>query len=64
MIVSANEASDFLKSITGLSDCDPFVCRIISLYNSYNPELAFVDYWMTADEAKEYGMIDEILTRK
>ena len=22
------------------------------------------DYWMTADEAKEYGMIDEVLTRK
>lgn len=50
MIVSANEASDFLKSITGLSDCDPFACRIISLYNSYKPELAFVDYWMTADD--------------
>jgi len=22
------------------------------------------DYWMTAQEAKEYGMIDEILTKK
>lgn len=22
------------------------------------------DYWMTAEEAKEYGMIDEVLTRK
>ena len=22
------------------------------------------DYWMTADEAKEYGMIDEVLDRK
>jgi ATP-dependent Clp protease protease subunit len=22
------------------------------------------DYWMTAEEAKEYGMIDEILSRK
>jgi ATP-dependent Clp protease protease subunit len=22
------------------------------------------DYWMTADEAKEYGMIDEVLTGK
>jgi ATP-dependent Clp protease protease subunit len=22
------------------------------------------DYWMTAEEAKSYGMIDEILTRK
>ena len=22
------------------------------------------NYWMTADEAKEYGMIDNVLTRK
>jgi len=22
------------------------------------------DYWMTAQEAKEYGMIDEVLIRK
>ena len=22
------------------------------------------DFWMTAEEAKEYGMIDDILTRK
>ena len=22
------------------------------------------DYWMTASEAKEYGMIDEVLSRK
>jgi ATP-dependent Clp protease protease subunit len=22
------------------------------------------DHWMTAEEAKEYGMIDEVLTRK
>ena len=22
------------------------------------------DYWMRADEAKEYGMIDEVLTRE
>ena len=22
------------------------------------------DYWMTAEEAKEYGMIDEVLKRK
>ena len=22
------------------------------------------DYWMKADEAKEYGMIDEVLVRK
>lgn len=50
MILSANESTDFISSISMISDNDPFACRIVSLYNSYNPELAFVDYWMIADE--------------
>ena len=25
---------------------DPFACRIISLFHSYRPDLAFVDYWL------------------
>lgn len=50
MIVSANETNDFITLIQKISKCDPFACRIISLYNSYSPQLAFVDYWMTADE--------------
>ncbi len=50
MIISANETNDFVSSINSISKLDPFACRIISLYNSYNPDLAFVDYWMTADE--------------
>ena len=50
MIVSANESKDFISSITNISGNDPFACRIISLYNSYKPELAFVDYWMIIDE--------------
>lgn len=50
MIVSANEANDFVSSVSKISDNDPFACRIISLYNSYNPELAFVDYWMIANQ--------------
>lgn len=53
MIVSANETNDFVSSVSRISDNDPFACRIISLYNSYNPNLAFVDYWMIAD--KESG---------
>ena len=50
MIVSAQEAPDFVSAVKKLAPCDPFVCRILSLYQTYNPELAFVDYWMTADE--------------
>lgn len=50
MIISANKQNDFVSSVSKISDNDPFACRIISLYNSYQPELAFVDYWMIADE--------------
>ena len=50
MIVSSYEAKDFVNAVSEISDNDPFACRIISLYNSYSPELAFVDYWMIADE--------------
>lgn len=50
MIISANETSDFIQSVQRISDNDPFACRIISLYNSYSPDLAFVDYWMIADK--------------
>lgn len=50
MIISANEVNDFKSSVGKISDNDPFACRIISLYNSYPPELAFVDYWIISDE--------------
>lgn len=50
MIVTATDAPDFVRSLKKLAPCDPFVCRILSLYNTYHPDLAFVDYWMTADE--------------
>lgn len=50
MIISANETSDFIASVKKISDGDPFACRVISLYNSYKPDLAFVDYWMIADD--------------
>lgn len=50
MILSAVEISDYKNAVLQIADGDPFACRIISLYNSYNPSLAFVDYWLTADE--------------
>lgn len=54
MIVSANDFENYTSAISAASGCDPFACRIISLYNSYRPELAFVDYWMITDENGEF----------
>lgn len=54
MIVSAIEAVNFESNLLSVAGNDPFACRIISLYNSYNAELAFVDYWLVnADETGE-----------
>lgn len=50
MIVCANEINNFIDSVNSLAKNNPFACRIISLYYSYKPELAFVDYWLAADD--------------
>ena len=47
MIVTANE--NYINVIMNLSAEDPFACRIISQYNSYDSSLAFVDYWTIID---------------
>ncbi|MEY4593759.1 MAG: hypothetical protein RIQ47_169, partial [Bacteroidota bacterium] len=42
--------------------------EIIALHSGQEYEKVWKDsdrdYWMTAEEAKSYGMIDEVLTRK
>ena len=48
MIVTANE--NYINVIMNLSVEDPFACRIISQYNSYDSSLAFVDYWTIIDD--------------
>lgn len=54
MIVSSVENIDFEGVLSSVAGNDPFACRIISLYNSYNDDLAFVDYWLVnADETGE-----------
>ncbi|MBQ1507215.1 MAG: GNAT family N-acetyltransferase [Ruminococcus sp.] len=53
MIVSANEFNGFSSVLAEAADNNPFACRIISLYNSYRPGLAFVDYWMITDDSGE-----------
>ena len=48
MIVTANE--NYINVIMNLSAEDPFACRIVSQYNSYDSSLAFVDYWTIIDD--------------
>lgn len=50
MIVSSTETVDFVGTLLSVAKNDPFACRIISLFNSYNAELAFVDYWLVNDD--------------
>lgn len=49
MILSANELPEYAKIVGKMAQHDPFACRIISLFHSYRPGLAFVDYWLTRD---------------
>ena len=53
MILSANDFENFTSAVSDISGCDPFACRIISLHNSYQPRLAFVDYWTITGENGE-----------
>ena len=50
MINSATDADSFIKDVQAISAFDPFACRIISLCNSYKPDLVFVDYWLVQDD--------------
>ena len=38
--------------------------QIINQINSLPERDGDRDFWMTAEEAKKYGMIDDVLTRK
>ena len=49
MIISSEKIPGFVQTVERLSRGNPFACRIISLYRSYSPDLAFVDYWITSD---------------
>lgn len=53
MIISANEIDNFSLAVSSISPEDAFACRIISLYNSYSPDLAFVDYWLVCNDSKQ-----------
>lgn len=53
MIISVENAKNFIDKIKDISANDPFACRVISLCNSYPPSLAFVDYWLICNEKAE-----------
>lgn len=50
MILSVDSKTDFVNTLYKMSGTNPYACRIISMYNSYNPDLVFVDYWLVLDE--------------
>lgn len=54
MIISVDSNNDFIGTIRQISADDPFACRIISLYKSYRPDLAFVDYWLLMGDRLNY----------
>ncbi len=54
MITSANDNSNFINIISSLQSNDPFACRIISLYLSYDPKLVFVDYWLISNQSGDF----------
>ena len=61
MIQAVTENTDFAGAIRAFSALDPFACRILSLYQSYRPELVFVDYWLQLDD--ESGAVTGAVAR-
>lgn len=51
MIRHAEQETRFADILTEMAADNPFVCRILSLYNSYPPHLVFVDYWLVLSDA-------------
>ena len=62
------QASDILIAAKEIEKARSELVSIIARHSGQPYEKVFADadrdYWMTAQEAKEYGMIDEILTSK
>lgn len=54
MIISVDQTTDFVEVISRLEEDNPFACRLISLYQSYKPDLAFVDYWLLMGDMLNY----------
>ena len=62
------QAEDILIEAREIEKCREDLYRIISTHSGQPYERVFVDadrnFWMNAEEALEYGMVDEILAKK
>ena len=62
------QASDILIAAREIEKTRKELYEIISAHSGQQYDKVFADadrdYWMSAEEAKAYGMVDEILTRK
>ena len=62
------QASDVLIEAREIEKCRNELCSIISEHSGQPFDKVFADadrnFWMTAAEAKEYGMVDNILVKK
>lgn len=62
------QASDILIEAKEMEKCREELCSLISFHSGQEHDKVFADmdrnYWMSAEEAVEYGMVDRILSRK
>lgn len=62
------QASDIIIEAKEMEKCRKELYEIISAHSGQPYDKVFTDadrnFWMTASEAKEYGMVDSILTKK
>lgn len=65
---ASGQASDILIEAKEIEKCRQELCSLIAQHSGQSYDKVFADmdrnFWMTSQEAKEYGMIDKILTRK
>ena len=62
------QASDIIIAAKEIEKTRTVLCSIIAEHSGQSFERILADadrdFWMTAQEAKDYGMVDEILTKK
>lgn len=62
------QASDILIEAKEMEKCREELCSLISFHSGQEHDKVFADmdrnYWMSAEEAVSYGMVDRILVRK
>ena len=60
MISIADNKHSYSNEILELSKNNPFGCRIISLYNTYNYNLPFVDFWVQLSNNTPVSLISRL----